>query len=308
MDVEKLGGFMFKKATIFYVENIKDLVKSDLENKIHQLCFDESIIDSFTFTSGFYPLENGGYILQQDNCIMFCVAKSEKKVSEAIIKQYVDRKIKSLGTSSVDYDTIRNEVSDELYARAFAKVTFIHGYFDLKESFLFIDSTNEKDCRLFQMQLLKCVDTLNFTKIQLKQSDFENLVHSNTVPDLVVQENIKLELDNGKDEPKSLVSAVNFDIFAVNNFKAFDIKKASFTYNNGICGFGFALTNKSIFSQMKFDDDSNNESSEEEFVNRFFIMTQTLRRFMSALITGVNTVPVSTPTKVIKNVVNKTLH
>jgi len=290
----------FKNLKLFQLLSEFKESPEELEEKLLESAFKPCSAGQPMSTGFISPINTDGAPLVHGAMgrLLICYNIEEKLLPATVVRQHTDERVKELESledrnlSKREKASIKDQIYFTLVQQAFTRSTKIYAYFDVKNKWLLVNTTNNTKLELFIASLKKALPNIELSVPETK--NIPNLMSrwllSGQYPDMFeVESTAKLEDFN---DTKRVISCKNQDLFNDNITNLIKDgcmpKQISLTWQQRVT---FNLNHDFTLSSLKYDDaliteakDNAGESEAERFDADYFIMSETLEKLMLDLL------------------------
>lgn len=290
----------FKQANIYQVKSQLAYEPTTLETKLDSHAF-KPCLPSLPSSHGWaapLDIDNAPLVHAASGYMLICLQIEEKVLPAAVIKQNVDERIKEIEgmrerkVTGKEKRDLKDEAVRSLLPKAFTKPTRIYGYFDTKNQWLIINTTNANKLERFIETLKRSVDDIELTALEAKyvKGRMTDALLNDKLPT-----NISIEqscvLGDPNDQGRSIrcqqqdLSAGPIQTLLTEGCQA---EQVAFNWQDHL---SFTLTHEFGLKRIRYHDElledyqeDEIESPEAKFDADFVIMTQSLSILLKELI------------------------
>ncbi len=290
----------FKQALIYQLSDPIPYRPEQLAEQLSPLVF-TPCLPSFPMSQGWVspleqeetaPLSHGaqGYM-------MICLQIEERILPAVVIRQKLQQKIKEIETQQ-DYKVtqkekyaLKEEIIRTLLPKAFTKLSHIYAYFDCKNNWLILDTSNLPRAEMLLALLKKSIPTIQFRALEtpkLASVLTQWLIQGNFPQAFSIEKSCVLIDPNQKSR---IVRCQQQDLFA-HGIQALikdgcRVKQISLSWQERV---NFALLDDCSLRSIKFQDaviaqvkELEPETTQQQFDADFIIMAETFRALLADL-------------------------
>lgn len=291
---------LFKQIQLFRLGNASSSLYDQLNEKMILLQF-QPCLPSLPISVGWVsPLgEDQAPLTEQINQrLMICMQIEEKILPAVVIRQALEAKVKEweikqdrkLGKK--EKNSLKDEVIMNLLPRCFSKISRIYAYFDTKNHWLILNTTNKKRTEQFLTLLKKTLSETNIHSFETKKisSILTQWVKHKDSPDaFMIEKKCVLQDINQKSR---VIRCQQQDLF-VNSIHDFikdgcEIKQIALFWRDSI---RLTLVDDFTLRSIQFEEelkdqvkDLEAETRQQKFMADFFIMGETLSSLLTDII------------------------
>lgn len=243
------------------------------------------------------PLGDHGVSLVHvtNGCIMICAKHQEKILPGTVIKAAVDEKVKEIkqqgrSVGRKERQDLKDEIMFSLLPRAFVKDRLDFAYIDTRENRLIVNAASTKRAERLIHELRLAIGSLQcipFDGINTESSLTEWVRQGYANAPFVLGEECELNSPKDGRNIKAKKEDLSSDEIRAHLAAGLKVQKAALSWGEDLT---FVIDAGLGIKRLQFQDvlreraaDRKPESAAEEFDATFFIMTETLRRFIAAL-------------------------
>ncbi|MBE8214976.1 MAG: recombination-associated protein RdgC [Endozoicomonadaceae bacterium] len=175
----------FKNLIIYQIDPAFKITSQQLEAQLKTKQFSPcGQLQPSTF-GWISPIENGkNFIHSVQNCLLFSGCLEEKVLPQGVIRDEMQRRIMKQKASSNQTtfsrqikSKLKEEIIFDLLPKAFTQKKIVHGYFDLNQNLLIINSPSSAFADMMVSTLRKSIGSLPVTLLKAAESSSLHMTH-----------------------------------------------------------------------------------------------------------------------------------
>jgi recombination associated protein RdgC len=287
----------FKNLYLFDLLTPWSLSEEELNDKLELSKFQKCAVASQSSVGWVSPLGRKSDMLSYhiSGYTMFCLRGEEKQVPSSLVQDELAQKVAMIEeaegrfVSKREKQILKDDIYDDLLARALVKSWQLHAYIDIKSNYLIINTSSAKKAELFTVMLRKVLGSLKVAlpKVSPVEKILTNWLKTNNYPDdLVIGEKCVLQ---SEDDKAGVIRCQNQNLFRqeIQQLVKTDsiVSALMISWQEKL---SFTLTSEYIFKGLKYLDmiqdqfnDIHTEDELDRFDASFSIMSMLLTEFLS---------------------------
>ena len=293
----------FKNLYMFQLQEPWDITAEKLDGQLEHNIFQKCPASVKSTVGWVSPLGRKSNMLSYhvNGYVMICLRGEEKQVPSSLLQEELANKIELIeqaetrDVSKRERQLLKDDIYEDLLARALVKSWQMHAYVDIKSGYLIVNTASSKKAELLTVMLRKALGSLkvslpsvdkNFSQVDLVLT---NWLNTNKYPDdLVIGQRCVLQ---SKEDKTALIRCQNQDLFRkeiqqmVNNDTT--VTSLMLTWQEKI---SFTLSQEYVFKSLKYHEviqeqlkDIHTETDLEKFDADFSVMSLLLSEFLSRM-------------------------
>ena len=167
----------FKQASIFQLSRPLKMDQAQLCEALAPLSFSPCLPSLPSSMGCVSPLDqnNGPFVYGSKRYWMICLQFEEKLLPASVIRQALDEKVSDIEEKEArvvrgkEKQSLKDEITQTLLPKAFTKKSRIHGFIDLENQWLIINSNMPAKVERFMAFLKRAITTVDFKSPDIKK-------------------------------------------------------------------------------------------------------------------------------------------